>query len=88
MHVDDGNVYPLCPAFLAYLRAAIEARYDPLEWESEATSYTGFLIQRFNDGSRTVDQASHITCMPSNLGANKLPYVSKPILDDFSDLLT
>jgi hypothetical protein len=65
---------------------AIEVRYGPLEWDTEASSYTGFRLQCYSDASLTIDQtAGYIAGMLTDLGANDLPYVSKPILDYFFD---
>jgi hypothetical protein len=85
MHVDDGLMCSFSESFESDLRTALEARYGPLEWEDEASSYTGLTIQRYTDGSLTIDQAGHIARMLKDLGADKLPYVSKPSLDDFFD---
>jgi hypothetical protein len=85
MHVDDGNGCSFCPAFVAELRSALEKRYGPLEWDSEASSHTGYRLQRYTDGSLSLDQSGHIARMLSDLGASNLPFVSKPSLDDFFD---
>jgi hypothetical protein len=64
------------------LRNTLEARYGLVEWEAEVSSCTGFKIQRYTDGSLTIDQSGHIAWMLSDLGANNLSYVSKPSLDE------
>lgn len=85
MHVDDGNGCSFSPAFVNDLRTALEARYGPLEWSDNASSHTGLRLQRYTDGSLSVDQSGHIARMLSDLGATALPFVSKPSLDDFFD---
>lgn len=83
LHVDDGLVPSFVPQFKQDLLDALTKEYGPLEFHQTATSNTGLHLQRYTDGSLTIDQSGHIDRMLTHLGAAHLPYVSKPSAEDF-----
>ena len=61
----------------------LKTLYGQLDWEDTISSYIGFHIQRYSDGSLTLDQLGYEHRMLIDLGATSLPPVDRPSLDDF-----
>ena len=84
-HVDDGlGAYTHQP-FKDELQRVLTSRYGELDWTDHVTSHVGIHIQRYSDGSMTLDQLGYETRMLIDLGAEALPAVDRPSLDDFFD---